>query len=136
MLTEKLTAPTTADKSLCASVEWYENSHFCVIFKESCWKEKEATFAHLIMIIFFIIYKLNTWSRILNSDFTLKDCLFGGVKLAKNADPDKYFYSGYSIGFDSHSLFTYQDIDWGKNVVIYRVDNGSSVYVNKREKIS
>ena len=22
--------------------------------------------------------------------FTLKDCLFGGVKLAKTADPDKY----------------------------------------------
>ena len=26
----------------------------------------------------------------LNYYFTLKDCLFGGVKLAKTADPDKY----------------------------------------------
>ena len=33
--------------------------------------------------------------------FKDKDCLFGGVKLAKNVDPDNYVYSGYSIGFDS-----------------------------------
>ena len=26
-----------------------------------------------------------------NDDFTLKDCLFRGDKLAENADPDKYF---------------------------------------------
>ena len=37
-----------------------------------------------------IVYKLDTRSRDLNSDFTLKDYLFGGVKLAKNSDPDKY----------------------------------------------
>ena len=37
-------------------------------------------------MIFFIAYELDTWSRDLNSDFTLKHCLFGGVKLAKNAD--------------------------------------------------
>ena len=31
----------------------------------------------------FIAYELDTWSRDLKSDFTLKDCFFGGVKLAK-----------------------------------------------------
>ena len=36
----------------------------------------------------------------------LKDFLFGGVKLTKNADQDKYIYSSYSIGFDSHSIFS------------------------------
>ena len=29
--------------------------------------------------------------------------LFGGIQLAKNVDPDKYVYSGYGNGFDSHS---------------------------------
>ena len=43
------------------------------------------------------------------SDFTLKYCLFGGVKLAKNADPDKYIYSGYGIGFDFRSEFSLPD---------------------------
>ena len=34
--------------------------------------------------IFLIAFKLHTWSRDLKSDFTLNDCLFGGVKLAKS----------------------------------------------------
>ena len=32
---------------------------------------------------------------------SLNNCLFGSVKLTKNADLDKYKYSCYSIGFDS-----------------------------------
>ena len=32
--------------------------------------------------------------------FTLKGCLLGGVKLAKNADPDKYVYNSYGTGLD------------------------------------
>ena len=42
----------------------------------------------------------------LNTDFTLNNCLFGSVKLTKNAEPDKFGYSGYGIGFDSHSEFS------------------------------
>ena len=56
-------------------------------------------------MIFFIAYELDTWSRDLNSDFTLQHCLFGGVKLAKNADPNKCVYSGYGNGFDLCSIF-------------------------------
>ena len=32
-------------------------------------------------------------------------CLFGAVKVVKNADIDKYKYSGYGTGFDRHQLF-------------------------------
>ena len=39
-------------------------------------------------------------SQDINTDFTFKNCLFGSVTLTKNADPDKYKYSGYEIGFD------------------------------------
>ena len=42
--TEKLTAPITADNSLYPSIEWYENSNFCLIFKASCLKQKKTTF--------------------------------------------------------------------------------------------
>ena len=51
-------------------------------------------------IDFFTVFKLDMWSQDLNSGFTFKDCLFGGVKLAENPDPDKYIYTGYDIGFD------------------------------------
>ena len=56
-------------------------------------------------IRFFNAYKLDTWSWDLNSDFTLKDCLFEGVKFAKNADLNKYLYSGYSTGLNLRSEF-------------------------------
>ena len=38
---------------------------------------------------------------------TLENCLFGAVKLTKNADIDKYGYSGYGIGFDRHGRFPF-----------------------------
>ena len=46
--------------------------------------------------------KLGTWLRYLNTKLTLYNCLFGAVKLTKNADSDKYRYSSYDIGFDAH----------------------------------
>ena len=48
--------------------------------------------------------------RNLNTDFALGNCLFGSVKLTKNADLDKYKYSGYGIGFDSRSEFSLPDV--------------------------
>ena len=50
----------------------------------------------------------------LNPDFTLNNCLFGSVKLTKNADLDKYKYRGYGIGFDSRSEFSFTDGSMGK----------------------
>ena len=35
--------------------------------------------------------------RNLNTDFTSDSCLFGSVKLSKNADVDKCTYTGYYI---------------------------------------
>ena len=34
------------------------------------------------------------------TDFTLGNSSLGAVKLTKNADPDKYKYSGYGTEFD------------------------------------
>ena len=48
----------------------------------------------------YISYTLGLQLRHLNADFTLNNCLFGYVKLTKKADPDKYKYSIYGIGFD------------------------------------
>ena len=52
-----------------------------------------------------MVYELDTWSTDLNSDFILQNCLVGGFKLAKHADPDKYVYTGYGIEFDLCSEF-------------------------------
>ena len=52
--------------------------------------------------------------RNFNTDFILGNCLFGSVKLTKNADVDKYKYSGYGIGFDSCSEFSLPECIMGK----------------------
>ena len=69
---------------------------------------ENKTFPPLNKVNLFIVYKLGTLSQDLNFDFSLKDCLFGTVELAKNADPDRYSYSGYGVRFDSPSRFLYR----------------------------
>ena len=87
-------------------------------------------------INFSIIYDIDTWSRDLNSKFNLRNCLFGGVKLATNADPDKYIYSGYGMRFNSRSEFSFPDGSMGKNVLTFGVDMNSSSILIIKEKIS
>ena len=66
-----------------------------------------------------ISYILNPWLRNLNTYFTLYNCLFGSVKLNKNADPDKYIYSAYGIVFDSRSVFSFTDESMEKKFIIF-----------------
>ena len=53
------------------------------------------------VINLYISYILNPWLANLNTDLRFNDCLFGSVKLTKDADADKYKYSDYGIGFNS-----------------------------------
>ena len=36
--------------------------------------------------------------------------LFGAIELTKNADTDKYSYSGYGIGFDAGEFFYFSGV--------------------------
>ena len=67
-------------------------------------------------------------------DYILKDFLFGAVKLTKNADLDKYKYSGCSIGFDLRSEFLSSDGSIGKNVIIVGDEMSSSVHIDNKCK--
>ena len=60
--------------------------------------------------------------------------MLGAVKLTKNNNPNKYSYLGYEIGFDSRSIFSIPNFDWGKNVFIFGVDMSSSVHTNNKNK--
>ena len=68
-------------------------------------KQDTETFNHRNVAKFFIVYELKAWLKYLNTDILLDDWLFGAAKLTKNADLDKYGYSGYGIGFDAGSDF-------------------------------
>ena len=100
MSNENFTPPFTSNKSLSPKLIWY-NSRIKLKFKKSCLKQKDKTaYTSKNLVHLFIVYELDTWSQDTNSDFTLKNCLFGSVKLTENADLDKYKYSSYDIGFD------------------------------------
>ena len=60
--------------------------------------------------------------------------MLGSVKLTKNANPDKYKHSGYSIGFDLRSEFSLPEGSRGRSVIIFRADMSSSVHVDNKEK--
>ena len=81
MSAKNLPTATTTDNSLSPSIKWDRDSNFCFLFNRSCLKEENATFSPPNRVNFFIAYKLDTWLRDLNSDFTLKICLFGDVEL-------------------------------------------------------
>ena len=70
----------------------------------------------------------------LKTDFILKSCLFWSAKLLKNTDPDKFKYSGYGIGFDSRSEFSFTDGILAENFVIFGADISSSVHVYNKNK--
>ena len=60
-----------------------------------------------------------------NPDFTLENCLFGGVTVTKNTEVNKYKYSGYGIGFDGKGVFTHPSGSFGNNAIIFGVDMSS-----------
>ena len=64
----------------------------------------------------------------------LENCLFGAVSLTKNADIDRYKYSGYEIGFDRHRSFSFPGTGLGKNVIIFGVDISLSTKIDNRKK--
>ena len=64
----------------------------------------------------------------------LKNYLFGGIKLAKDADLEKYSYSGCSIGCDTRIEFSLPDSSIGKNVIIYGVELNSSGHIDNKGK--
>ena len=106
-----------------------------VKFNGYCLKQDSMSFLQKNVVNLYIIYKLDIWSRDLNTDFTLGNYLFGAVKLTNNADPGKCGFSGYGFGFDARSQFLWSDCSWGKNVIIFGADMSSAVHVDNKNKI-
>ena len=96
-------------------------------------KQPKVSCTHKIIVNIYIVYELGACSSN-NNDPTLKNCLFGAVTLTKNTDIDKYGYSGYGIGFDRRSSFSFPGGGFGQNVLIFGVDMSSSSHIDKKKK--
>ena len=90
------------------------------------------TILHGDTVNIYIVYEITSDYSSINYP-TLENCLFGSVKLTKNADIDKYGYFGYGIGFDRQSSFSIGN-ETGKNVIIFGVDMSSSTKIDNRKK--
>ena len=104
-----------------------------VTFIGSCLKQSPVSYTHGTTVNIYIVYELRASTSHIN-DPTLKNCLFGAVTLTKNADIDKYGYSGYGIGFDRRSSFSFPSGEFGQNIIIFEVDMSSSVHIDNKKK--
>ena len=80
----------------------------------------------------FIVYELISVTG--NAGITLRNCLFGEIRLTKNADIDKNKYSGYGVGNDSKGSFSFPGDRFVPNVIIFGADMSSSVHTNNKTK--
>ena len=123
----------TSDNSLTPLIDYY-GSKVRVKFNKGCLKQSNnLTYDYGSRVNIYIVYELGTFSSN-DSDPTIKNCLFGAVTLTKNADIDKYRYSGYGIGFDRKVSFSFPVGGFGKNVIIFGVDMNSSIHVDNKGK--
>ena len=54
--------------------------------------------------------------------------------MTKNADIEKYKSSGYGIGFDIRSSFSFPSGGFGQNVLIFGADMSSSIHIDNKKK--
>ena len=129
---ESIKPPTTTGNSLNPELNYY-GTKTRVKFARSCLKQSKVSFTHSTIVNIYIVYELGASSSN-DNDPTIKKCLFGAVTLTKNADIDKYGYSGYGIGFDRRSSFSFPNGGFGQNVIIFGVDMSSSTKIDNRKK--
>ena len=85
------------------------------------------------IINIYIVYLIDPISNSRNTDYTVQNALFGGVKITKNAtDTSKHKYEGYGICFDEGGMFSMGNINNGRNVLIFGVHENSVIYSNNK----
>ena len=94
---------------------------------------KKNSYTHEKVVNIYFVYELGA-STSNDSNPTLKNCLFGAVTLTKDGDIDKYGYSGYGIGFDRKSSFSFHDGEFGQNVIIFGADMSSFAHIDNKKK--
>ena len=92
---ESIKLPTKTNSSLTPELNYY-GTKTKIKFTGSCLKQSSHILTHEKVVNIYIAYELSASSSH-DSDPTIKNCLFDAVTLTKNADFEKYKYSGYGI---------------------------------------
>ena len=128
MSDESIKLPATSNNSLAPSLNYF-GTKTRVEFDGSCLKQDEITFVNGKTVNIYIVYEINLRDRGYDDYPTSVNYCFATIKLVKDADIDKYKYSGYGIGFDRPGTFSIAN-GIGKNIIIFGVDMSSPVHVD------
>ena len=88
-------------------------------------QQKSSLLHSNFVLNLYIVYELNNWPRNPTNNYTLKNYLFGTVKLTRNADKSKFNYNGQIIVFDKKDIWCYGN-NFARNAAIFYIDNTSS----------
>ena len=136
MSDEGIKPSATSDNSLTPILNYYEPK-IKVSFDKSCLIQDRLTFNHGKIVNIFIVYKTINIANIngnRDSNLTVKNVLFVAVSLTKNADEEKYKYSGYGIAFYGKGHFSFPGSGYGQNVIIFGADMNSSPHIYNKGK--
>ena len=92
------------DYSLNPDMVHYDLSKIRIKLNGSSLNPFSPTIIHGDIVNIYIVYETTSIYKDINYP-KLENCLFGSVKLTKNADIDKYGYSGNGIAFDRETFF-------------------------------
>ena len=118
---ERLDSITASNHKITPELSFY-STKTRVEFNGSCLKQDKVTYNHKKIVNIYIVYEI---SKNISSYPTLEHCLFGAVSLTKNAEIDKYNYSGCGIGFDRFGELSFGN-GLGKNWIIFGADLSNS----------
>ena len=128
----KFKAIITTTYQLNPRINIYDMGKIRIKFNGSFLNRYPPTIPHKNVVNIYIVYEITSNNNDSNYP-ALENCLCGSVKLTKNVDIDNYGYSGYGIGFDRKSSFSFGN-ETGKNVIIFGVDMSSSTKIDNRKK--
>ena len=129
---ESFKSPAISDNTINPRPNYYD-TETRVQFTGSCLKQSDHTFTNEKVVNIYIVYELGASSSHTN-DPTIKNSLFGAVTLTKNTDIEKYKYSGYGIGFDRRSSFSFPSSGFGQNVLIFGANVSTSIHIDNKKK--
>ena len=128
----KIKTIVTTNYLLNPRINIYDMGKIRIKFNGSFLNQFPPTMSHRNVVNMYIVYEITSDYKDINYP-ALEICLFGSVKLTKNAAIDKYGYFGYGIGFDRQSSFSIGN-ETGKNVIIFGVYMSSSSKIDNRKK--
>ena len=114
----KINAPGTSTSNDQAPILEYEGAGIRSKIKGDSLRQSKVTFNNGKIVNIYTVYEISS-TITSQSSFTLKNSLFGAVRITKNVDISKYKYSGYGIDFDRKGSFLHTDNTYGVNVIIF-----------------